>query len=137
MSIAEEITRVIGSTGRVSPLIPRTYLDTPPLRFDFSKQNPEIQGVDMTNVADLQRYIDDTLARTGHTWGLGGYGENRFFYEKSELFRSGSEYRSIHLGLDIWLPAGTKIFAPIDARVHSFQENKLFFFIKAMDFHLK
>ena len=126
MSTSAEIKRAIGSANNISPLIPLSYLKTPPLRFDFSKKNLEIKDVDMTNVTDLQKYIDDTLSRTGCTWGIGGYGENRFFYEKIELFRSGNEYRSIHLGLDIWLPAGTEIFTPIDAKVHSFQNNALF-----------
>lgn len=80
----------------------------------------------MTSVNDLQRYIDTTLAKAGRTWGLGGYGEDRFLYEKSELFRSSSEYRSIHLGLDIELPAGTEIYAPIDGQIHSFQNNAHF-----------
>lgn len=126
MSTSAEISQAVGTIKTISSVIPKRYLKTPPLRFDFSKQNPEVKDVDMTNVTDLQKYIDDTLARAGRTWGLGGYGENRFFYEKSELFRSGSEYRSIHLGLDIWLPAGTEIYAPLDAVVHSFQYNDKF-----------
>ena len=125
MSTSTEITKALGE-ATLSLIIPRSYLETSPLRFDFSKQSLEIRGVDMTKVTDLLKYIDDTLARTGRTWGIGGYGENRFFYEKSELFRSGNEYRSIHIGLDIWLPAETEVYAPLDARVHSFQYNNKF-----------
>lgn len=126
MSTSPEIIRSIATEKNISPLISQNYLSTPPLRFDFSKQNTEIKDIDMINVASLQKYIDDTLAREHRTWGIGGYGENRFFYEKSELFKSGAEYRSIHLGIDIWLRAGSEIFAPIDARVHSFQNNANF-----------
>lgn len=126
MSRSAAITRAIKAVPNVSPLIPKRFLDTSPLRFDFSKSNAEIRDVDMTNVTDLQKYIDDSLKKTNLTWGMGGYGENRFFYEKSELFRSGGEYRSIHIGLDIWLPAGTEIYAPLDAAVHSFQYNDKF-----------
>jgi peptidoglycan LD-endopeptidase LytH len=126
MSTSAEIAKAVSNEENLSPLIPRSYLDTPPLRFDFSKQNPEIKNVDMTSVADLQKYVDETLAKTERTWGIGGYMENRFFYEKSELFKSGNEFRSIHLGIDLWLPANTEIYAPLDARVHSFHNNANF-----------
>ena len=80
----------------------------------------------MSDFHTLQIYVDSALAKAQRTWGLGGYNEERFFYEKSELFKSGSEYRSIHLGLDICLPAGAPIFAPLEATVHSFQNNANF-----------
>ncbi len=88
MSKSAEIAAAVAGSA-IAPLLPQTYLDTAPLRFDFSASNPEIKDVDMTSVDDLDRYIHATLAKTGHTWGMGGYGERRFFYEKSELFKSG------------------------------------------------
>jgi len=36
---------------------------------------------------------------------------------------SGLEPRRLHLGVDIWGPAGTKVMAPIDSIVHSFAFN--------------
>lgn len=126
MSTGAEIVRAITSQTDISPLIPQSYLRTAPLRFDFSKRNPDILHVDMSDAAGLQEYIEGALAESGRTWGMGGYGEDRFFYEKSKLFRSAGEYRSIHIGLDIWLPAGTEIFAPLDATVHSFRYNDKF-----------
>jgi murein DD-endopeptidase MepM/ murein hydrolase activator NlpD len=80
----------------------------------------------MSDVTDLQKFIEDSLDAAGLVWGMGGYNEDRFFYEKSDLFKSGNEYRSIHLGIDIWLPAGTEIYAPLDATVHSFHYNDKF-----------
>ena len=126
MSTNTEITLAIASEPNISPVIPGEFLRTSPFRFDFSKINPDIQHLDMSDANTLQKYIDETFAKNGKTWGLGGYDEERFFYEKSELFRSGNEYRSIHLGLDIWLPAGTPLSSPLPARVHSFQNNAHF-----------
>lgn len=127
MATHNKIRSAIESARKVlSPLLPAQYLETSPLRFDFSKKNPSIANVDMSDYKSLQEYINAEYKRAGHTWGLGGYMEDRFFYEKSELFRSGNEYRSIHLGLDIWLPAATPFFAPLPARVHSFQNNAHF-----------
>ncbi|MCR4325698.1 MAG: peptidoglycan DD-metalloendopeptidase family protein [Patescibacteria group bacterium] len=126
MSISKEITRAIAEDQGISPLIPQAYLRTPPLRFDFSKQNPNIRHVNMADANTLQAYINESLTKAGRTWGMGGYGEERFFYEKSSLFKSGDEYRSIHIGLDIWLPAGTALCAPLNATVHSFRLNDNF-----------
>ena len=53
----------------------------------------------------------------------GGYAENRAVYG-SELFSpKGEEPRTLHLGLDIFAPAGASVFAPTPGRVHSFQDN--------------
>lgn len=53
---------------------------------------------------------------------LGRYGEPRLTYT-SQAFRSGphrgSDRRTVHLGVDLFLPAGTAIRAPFDAQVES------------------
>ena len=54
---------------------------------------------------------------------MGGYLEDRFIYD-SPVFRSeGEEARTLHLGLDIFAPAETSVFAPLEGQVHSFQVN--------------
>lgn len=55
----------------------------------------------------------------------GGYDEDRAIYQ-TEAFGAGVpgvEPRTIHLGFDIFAPAGTPVFAPVAATVHSFQDN--------------
>jgi len=52
--------------------------------------------------------------------GVGGYGENRSFYEQ---FTAHFEGRSIHLGMDFWAPAGTVVRSPLAGKIHSFQFN--------------
>jgi murein DD-endopeptidase MepM/ murein hydrolase activator NlpD len=34
-----------------------------------------------------------------------------------------TEERNIHIGLDLWIDAGTPVFSALDGRVHSFQNN--------------
>ncbi len=67
-----------------------------------------------------------TLAGRRARVGVGRYDEVRFWYV-SPLFRAGEgeeeEWRTVHLGLDLFLPAGTLVFAPFDARVHSVADN--------------
>jgi len=43
-------------------------------------------------------------------------------YLSADRFSMG-EYRSIHLGIDFWCTAGTKVLTPIKGIVHSFKNN--------------
>ena len=53
----------------------------------------------------------------------GGYMEDRSIYN-SPVFAGGSdEPRTVHLGVDIFAPAGTQVFAPVEGFVHSVQVN--------------
>ncbi len=52
---------------------------------------------------------------------LGGYGEERNIYSKASLFSQ--DDRCMHLGVDITLKPNTPIYAPLNARIHSFQNN--------------
>ena len=122
----QTIIEAISTEQNASPLLPTQFINTPPYTFDFSRNNPDIPSVNMMDPGDLHSYITTALQKANRTWGLGGYGEERLFYQSSELFKKGTEYRTIHLGIDIWLPVGTPLFAPLDAVVHSFQNNNNF-----------
>jgi 4-aminobutyrate aminotransferase-like enzyme/Ser/Thr protein kinase RdoA (MazF antagonist) len=56
----------------------------------------------------------------------GGYGEARSFYA-SDAFaiegNHGKSYRTMHLGLDIWLPANSQFNAPLKGRIVGLQNN--------------
>lgn len=55
---------------------------------------------------------------------VGGYGEKRTVYRTNpEHFGTGENERCIHIGTDIWAPAGTNIHAPLDAVVYSAHDN--------------
>lgn len=55
----------------------------------------------------------------------GGYDEDRAIYDNAAFGAGveGVEPRTIHLGIDIFAPAGTPVFAPSAGRIHSFQDN--------------
>ncbi|MFM2327786.1 MAG: hypothetical protein RIR31_1988, partial [Bacteroidota bacterium] len=67
---------------------------------------------------------------------IGGYNELRVIYKRSLLFDEEKKYgieksvaeepRRLHIGIDIWGEAGTKIFAPLGGMVHSFAFNDNF-----------
>jgi len=56
----------------------------------------------------------------------GGYSEIRPFYSTDAYRKEGNdgpEYRTAHLGVDVWLPQGTPIHAPINGVVYSIYDN--------------
>jgi hypothetical protein len=60
------------------------------------------------------------------TWAIGKYDENRVGMYTSELFQDASNtidgyggLRTVHLGIDLGAPVGTKVFAFCDGVVHS------------------
>ena len=94
--------------------------------FDFSDSNEEIKNADFSSTEKFTDYCFNKLKENNTPVGVGGYGENRAIYKLSEIFRAGNEYRSVHLGIDITAAAGTEVFAPMDGKVHSFQNNSSF-----------
>ncbi len=94
--------------------------------FDFSERSKHIPSSKVIADTNLfSNWVSETLSSQQASFGIGGYNENRVLYRRSELF-SGEEARSIHLGIDIWGPAGTAIYAPLGGMVHSFAFNNQF-----------
>ncbi|MCP4876966.1 MAG: peptidoglycan DD-metalloendopeptidase family protein [Gammaproteobacteria bacterium] len=92
------------------------------LYMDFSGSNCEFDGM---NEAALDAAIMQKLDRAGAIAGVGGYLENRSLYQHTDLFQ-GDRERCIHIGVDVFMPAGTPLYAPLDARVQSFANRQVF-----------
>ena len=100
------------------------------LLLDFTSKNEALTGELIADTAKFSQYISNKLSAAHATYGIGGFGEDRILYQRSNHFEStdlsGTPARSIHLGIDIWGPAGTKVFLPIGGTVHSFAYNDNF-----------
>ena len=94
------------------------------IKMDFSPTNKELPAVDISNTETFNRYVFGLLGKAGKRLGYGGYFEHRVIYSRSAVFATPeSDFRDIHMGVDIWAEAGTPVFAPLDAVVHSFHDN--------------
>jgi len=82
---------------------------------DLTRQNPALTELPVGDLDRLEQYLEDWKRRCSARFLWGGYGEKRYFYQSSAHFGQ----RNIHLGVDIWGPAGTPVFAPMDGIVHS------------------
>jgi len=90
--------------------------------FDFSSQNKELEQINITDTEQLCRYVEEMLKQKNAQIGIGRYNENRTIYARSPLFAG----RTVHLGIDIFAPTGTPVYAPLDGKIHSFQNNAHF-----------
>lgn len=95
-------------------------------RLDLSTANRELYEFDILSINELDAYIRRKIRESRSLTAVGGYGEDRLIYRKSPHFGSGDDARTIHLGIDVWCPAQTPLFAPLDGKVHSFQVNDNF-----------
>ncbi len=88
---------------------------------DLSEGNGALGAIDPLDTRALEAWV---MAQLGPGQiGAGGYGEDRRWYTRSELFRKGDSWRTVHLGIDLWAPAGAAVFAPRDGVIVSAVEN--------------
>jgi murein DD-endopeptidase MepM/ murein hydrolase activator NlpD len=96
-------------------------------RLDLSEANPTLQGLDPADSADFGAWIARQLAAAGADYAAGGYAENRALYRMSPRFRTADEdVRTLHLGIDLWITAGTAVHAVLPGVVHSTADNNAF-----------
>lgn len=92
---------------------------------DFTLANTEISEELIADTKKFSSYIKRILDDAEAAYGIGGYNEDRPMYKRSKLF-AGEHARSLHLGVDIWGPQGTAVYAPLGGMVHSFAFNNNF-----------
>lgn len=94
------------------------------IALDLSTFNTELSKLDLGNAIEFENYIENYLAANQANIAFGGYNEERNLYKRSTVFNdAATEERNIHIGLDLWIKAGTPVLAALDGTVHSFNYN--------------
>jgi murein DD-endopeptidase MepM/ murein hydrolase activator NlpD len=116
-------------------------IDTKPLRvldaaipiseytpIDLSESNSDLNTFNVSSSKAWQKFIQNYLKKHNKKVAFGGYAEKRNIYKRSTYFKPQNieEERNIHLGIDLWIAAGTKIYTPLEGTVHSFKNNTNF-----------
>ncbi len=81
---------------------------------------------DLADTAAFSRSVFAQMAAAGARVGVGRYNEARLLYAAPEFTVESDELpetRTIHLGLDLFLPAGSPVLAPLEGIVHAMQNN--------------
>ena len=89
---------------------------------DLSTENKALDTMDISNTEVCQNYVTAVLKRNSAKVAYGGYLEKRNLYGNSPRFQEDAP-RNIHLGMDFWCEAGTRVLAPLDGKIHSFANN--------------
>lgn len=110
---------------RASPVSPVNLEQQPTCHFDFSPGSLQLKNApDFGDPIAFNNFITGLLRASSANYGYGGYAEARPFYLTPEFSAPGPDgprWRTVHLGLDVWGPAATPVYAPLDGRVHSSQ----------------
>ncbi|NCO64022.1 MAG: peptidoglycan DD-metalloendopeptidase family protein [Flavobacteriales bacterium] len=92
---------------------------------NLSFKNTELEAVDVSSSIALGHFIYKAIKKQNGRIGFGGYNEKRTIYRRSNHFNSldVESERNIHLGVDLWCEAESKVYTPLDGTVHSFKNN--------------
>ncbi len=94
---------------------------------DLSISSPLLDSDPVKNEEPyLTSRIEVALTEAGTQVGIGRYNEARYFYTTPAFAtgdKSTDEYRTIHLGIDLFAPVGTLVYAPLAGTVVSLNDN--------------
>ncbi|MDG1714133.1 peptidoglycan DD-metalloendopeptidase family protein [Lacinutrix sp.] len=95
---------------------------------DLSQANTALDTIDSSSSKAWDIYITNYLKTKNKKVAFGGYLERRGIYNRSAYFNNQNPEteRNIHLGLDLWIEAGTSVLAAFKGEVHSFKDNTNF-----------
>ena len=111
---------VIGKVVDFNPETDRLF------EFDLTANNKSLSRETITDPNKFDTWINRHLHDNNCRYGIGGYMEYRTIYVGIPLFEGEDGPRLLHLGVDIWGPAETPIYAPLAGKVHSFNDNNNF-----------
>ena len=93
---------------------------------DLSQSSEMTLDLEGKDVWEQQEYIENFLDKNDALFGIGKYGECRSCYSTDSFLQQvsgSSEMRTIHLGVDLFVPNKTPIHAPLDGVVVISQDN--------------
>ncbi len=94
------------------------------IKLDLSESNTFLKSEKLETAKDYEHYIQKYLDLNNAKIAYGGYQEHRNLYQRSTVFKNdSSDERNIHIGLDLWINEKAPVYAALDGRIHSFQNN--------------
>jgi murein DD-endopeptidase MepM/ murein hydrolase activator NlpD len=94
------------------------------ISFDLSATTTDSLKLPLTDSKSFEAFVEDYFSKNQAKVAYGGYLEHRNLYKRSTVFKDITiEERNIHIGLDLWIKAGTDVVAALDGTIHSFQNN--------------
>ncbi len=101
---------------RLVPMFDPELTPANTIHIDLSTSNHEFDGL---SKLEWDRAIEKKIADAGAIAAVGGYLEKRSVYEDTPNFEGDAD-RNVHIGVDVFMPAGTPLQAPLAGEVHCF-----------------
>lgn len=99
----------------------------PSIVLDLSIESALLSGNPAGNSEPVvTKKVFGAMNEAGVQVSIGRYDEPRLLYTTPEFAlgpRAIDEHRTIHIGLDLFMPAGTPVYAPLDGKIHAFHDN--------------
>ncbi len=111
------------NAASIGALVPLDLRSAPLAYSDWSVSAADFIGPEQyDDAAAFSARIWAGMRAAGAAAAIGGYDHVRPAYG-GVLFQSAAEMRTVHVGLDVFMDAGTPVFAPLDGVVHSTADN--------------
>jgi murein DD-endopeptidase MepM/ murein hydrolase activator NlpD len=92
---------------------------------DLSAQSELLKNQKLSTSKDYELFLENYLNSKKAFVAYGGYNEKRNLYKRSEIFNNTAiAERNNHIGLDLWVDAGTPVLAALNGKVHSYSNNE-------------
>jgi hypothetical protein len=124
MKPGQKLLQVL-ETLTIGKLVDFNNVEDQLFQFDFTENNNSLSAEIINDTSIFSDWINTVISSHNCRYGIGGYNEYRTIYSHNEHFNASEEPRRLHLGVDIWGAAGTIVYCPIDATVHSFKFNNI------------
>jgi 4-aminobutyrate aminotransferase-like enzyme/Ser/Thr protein kinase RdoA (MazF antagonist) len=116
------------NTDRIRSIVEPAITSANSLIFDLSVGSLELGNQpDFTDTVAFTHRLFERMRTANASIGIGKYNEARPIYT-AEMFKEpgehGTEARTIHLGIDLFMEPGSPVYAPLDGLVHSLNDNK-------------
>ncbi len=113
--------------ANIHSVLPINLKQAKAVYFDLSITSDDFANLDeIEDAAKMDAHMQKKLHTHRAEVVVGGYREPRAIYTGT-LFKAADwrqESRTVHIGMDLYQPAGTAILAPLDGKVHSFTHNQ-------------
>jgi 4-aminobutyrate aminotransferase-like enzyme/Ser/Thr protein kinase RdoA (MazF antagonist) len=125
---AKVVTWLASLAGSCAPVIGVDLVREPVHKVDLSIGSPLLTPELLLrgDAHQVGATILAEIAGTDASVGTGGYAEVRAIYSGPQFATDGSptgERRTVHLGVDLFVPPGTPVLAPLAGTVHAFHDN--------------
>jgi 4-aminobutyrate aminotransferase-like enzyme/Ser/Thr protein kinase RdoA (MazF antagonist) len=126
--VPEPVTEWLGShAGDFASLLDLDLRAGPIAILDLSVSSPLLSSDSAQNEeSHLTPRILQVIQAANAAVGVGRYDEARYLYLTPSFAmrdKPAGEYRTVHLGMDLFVPANTPVYAPLEGNVFAFADN--------------